>query len=161
MRGEGTPRPLSPGVDLTGYRIIQESLTNVIRHAGPATADVHLDYRDTVLRIEITDTGRGTITVGGNLASVLTGLAGLGGGHGITGMRERAASVGGGLTAGPGPERGFLVTACLPLDAALAEPGPDPAPVVQAPAGQDAAPAPAEPLATPAGGPGAERGGRS
>ena len=132
VRRDGSPRPLSPAVDLTAYRIIQESLTNVIRHAGPATADVHLDYRDTVLRIEITDTGRGTLAAGGNLASVLTGLAGLGGGHGITGMRERAASVGGELTAGPGPERGFLVTACLPLDAALAEPGPDPAPVVQA-----------------------------
>jgi hypothetical protein len=88
---------------------------------------------------------------------VLTGLAGLGGGHGITGMRERAASVGGEPTAGPGSGRGFLVTACLPLDAAPAEPGPDPAP---AQVGQDAAPAPAEPLATPAGGPGAERGGR-
>jgi len=160
VRSDGSPRPLSPAVDLTAYRIIQECLTNVIRHAGPATADVHLDYRDTVLRIQITDTGRGNLAAGGYMASVLTGLAGLGGGHGITGMRERAASVGGELTAGPGPERGFLVTACLPLDAAPAEPGPDPAPVVQAPAGQDAAPAPAEPLATPAGGPGAERGGR-
>jgi signal transduction histidine kinase len=160
VRSDGSPRPLSPAVDLTAYRIIQESLTNVIRHAGPATADVHLDYRDTVLRIQITDTGRGNLAAGGYMASVLTGLAGLGGGHGITGMRERAASVGGELTAGPGPERGFLVTACLPLDAAPAEPGPDPAPAVQAPAGQDAAPAPAEPLATPAGGPGAERGGR-
>ena len=69
----------------------------------------------------------------------------------MTGMRERAASVGGELTAGPGPERGFLVTACLPLDAALAEPGPDPDP-----AGQDAAPAPAEPPATGRR-PGAER----
>jgi signal transduction histidine kinase len=155
VRRDGSPQPLSPAVDLTAYRIIQESLTNVIRHAGPATADVHLDYRDTVLRIEITDTGRGNLTVGGNLASVLTGLAGLGGGHGITGMRERAASVSGELTAGPGPERGFLVTACLPLDAAPAEPGPDPAQD-----DQDAAPAPAEPLAAPAAGPGAERGGR-
>jgi len=160
VRRDGSPRPLYPAVDLTAYRIIQESLTNVIRHAGPATADVHLDYRDTVLRIQITDTGRGNLAAGGYMASVLTGLAGLGGGHGITGMRERAASVGGELTAGPGPERGFLVTACLPLDAAPAEPGPDPAPVVQAPAGQDAAPAPAEPLATPAGGPGAERRGQ-
>jgi signal transduction histidine kinase len=153
VRCDGSPRPLSPAVDLTAYRIIQESLTNVIRHAGPATADVHLDYRDTVLRIEITDTGRGNLAAGGYMASVLTGLAGLGGGHGITGMRERAASVGGELTAGPGPERGFLVTACLPLDAAPAEPGPDPAQ-----AAQDAAPAPAEPLATPAAGPGSERG---
>jgi anti-sigma regulatory factor (Ser/Thr protein kinase) len=119
VRCDGSPRPLSPAVDLTAYRIIQESLTNVIRHAGPATADVHLDYRDTVLRIEITDTGRGNLAAGGYMAGVLTGLAGLGGGHGITGMRERAASVGGELTAGPGPERGFLVTARLPLDAAV------------------------------------------
>lgn len=159
VRRDGQPRPLSPAVDLTAYRIIQESLTNVIRHAGPATADVHLSYRDTVLRIDITDTGRGNLAAGGYMASVLTGLAGLGGGHGITGMRERAASVGGELTAGPGPERGFLVTACLPLDAAPAEPGPDAA-EAPAPGGQDAAPAPAEPLAAPAAGPGAERGGR-
>ncbi len=158
VRCDGTPRPLSPAVDLTAYRIIQESLTNVIRHAGPATADVHLDYRDTVLRIEITDTGRGTLAAAGYMATVLTGLSGLGGGHGITGMRERAASVGGELTAGPAPERGFLVTASLPLDAAPAEPDPGPAP---APDGQGTAPAPAEPVPAPAAGPRAERGGRA
>jgi signal transduction histidine kinase len=158
VRCDGQPRPLSPAVDLTAYRIIQESLTNVIRHAGPATADVHLAYRDTVLRIEIADTGRGSLAAGGYMASVLTGLAGLGGGHGITGMRERAASVGGELTAGPAPERGFLVTASLPLDAAPAEPDPGPAP---APDGRDKAPASAEPVPAPAAGPRAERGGRA
>jgi signal transduction histidine kinase len=139
VRRAGSPRPLSPAVDLTAYRIIQASLTNVIRHAGPATADVHLDYRDTVLRIEVTDTGRGTLAAAGYMASVLTGLAGMGGGHGIIGMRERAASVGGELTAAPvAGGRGFLVTACLPLDAGGGQPAGDGAAGEQAPAGSAA-----------------------
>ncbi len=128
VRRDGQPRPLPPAVDLTAYRIIQESLTNVIRHAGPARADVSLDFDATELRILVADTGRGTLAAGGYMAGVLTGLSGLGAGHGITGMRERAASVGGELTAGPGPERGFLVTARLPLDAAPADPVTVPAP---------------------------------
>lgn len=164
VRCDGQPRPLPPAVDLTAYRIIQESLTNVIRHAGPATADVHLDYRDTVLRIEIADTGRGTLAAAGYMATVLTGLAGLGSGHGITGMRERAASVGGELTAGPGPERGFLVTACLPLDAVPDDQDPGLGPNERSFV-QDGDSGPNErslgsPVPAPAAGPGAERGGR-
>jgi signal transduction histidine kinase len=98
----GAQRPLTAAVDLAAYRIIQESLTNAIRHAGPATAAVSLTYGRGELRIEVTDTGRGT-------------AAGTpGAGHGLTGMRERAASVGGTVEAGPRPAGGYRVSARLP-----------------------------------------------
>ena len=100
----GTRRPLPPAADLAAYRIIQESLTNAIRHAGPATATVSLGYAADTLSIEVTDTGLGPPP----------GVAG-GGGHGLTGMRERATSVGGSLQTGPGPAGGFRVAARLPL----------------------------------------------
>ena len=99
----GNRRPLSPAADLAAYRIVQESLTNVIRHAGPAEATVSIGYTDTELRIEVADTGRG-----------VTG-AGAAGGHGLAGMRERAASVGGSVLAGPARGGGYLVAARLPL----------------------------------------------
>ena len=99
----GNRRPLSPAADLAAYRIVQESLTNVIRHAGPAEATVSIGYTDTELRIEVADTGRG-----------VTGAGSAGGGHGLAGMRERAASVGGSVLAGPAPG-GYLVAARLPL----------------------------------------------
>jgi signal transduction histidine kinase len=102
---EGAPRPLPPGVDLAAYRIIQESLTNVIRHAGPATATVLLQYDESALRIEIADTGRG----------LAPGAESAGAGHGIIGMRERATAVGGTLAAGSGPGGGYRVVAVLPL----------------------------------------------
>ncbi len=98
----GNRRPLPPEVDLAAYRIVQESLTNAIRHAGPATAAVSLGYGDAELAIEVTDTGRG-----------LTSPAA--GGHGLPGMRERAASVGGSVQAGPGRDGGFRVAARFPL----------------------------------------------
>jgi signal transduction histidine kinase len=100
----GPVRPLPPAVDLAAYRIIQESLTNAIRHAGPATATVSLSYDDAALRIEVADTGRGSLTVSA------------GGGHGLIGMRERAASVGGAVEAGPADAGGYRVAATLPLD---------------------------------------------
>ena len=99
----GPARPLPPEVDLAAYRIIQESLTNAIRHAGPATATVSLTYGAADLRIEISDTGRG---------AALGPAAGTG--HGLTGMRERAAAVGGTVQAGPGETGGFRVTGRLP-----------------------------------------------
>jgi signal transduction histidine kinase len=99
----GPARPLPPEADLAAYRIIQESLTNAIRHAGPATAAVSLDYGQEDLRIEVSDTGRGTSPGPG--AST---------GHGLTGMRERAAAVGGTVQAGPGDGGGFRVVARLP-----------------------------------------------
>jgi signal transduction histidine kinase len=101
----GTPVPLPAAVDLAVYRIIQESLTNAIRHAGPASAAVSLSYHDGELRVEITDTGRGQPA----------GTAGHSDGHGLAGMRERAAAVGGTVETGPAPGAGFQVTARLPL----------------------------------------------
>jgi signal transduction histidine kinase len=101
----GDRRPLPAAADLAAYRIIQESLTNAIRHAGPATAIVSLSYAADGLTITVADDGRGPG------ASAAAG----GGGHGLAGMRERAASVGGTVAAGPGPAGGFVVTARLPL----------------------------------------------
>ena len=118
----GPPVLLPAAVDLAAYRIIQESLTNTIRHAGPATAAVSLSYHDDELLIDVTDTGRGQPAVAGN-----------GGGHGLAGMRERAAAVGGAVEAGPGPAGGFRVAARLPLGGHLTDP-PRSAPAADAPA---------------------------
>ncbi|GGZ99855.1 hypothetical protein GCM10010371_68940 [Streptomyces subrutilus] len=105
---DGERRPLLPGVDLTAYRIVQEALTNVTKHAATTTARVHLHYTDTRVWITITDDGpaRPVTPLGDD-----TGKAGFG----LTGMRERAASVGGELRADPRPEDGFEVTTVLPL----------------------------------------------
>jgi YD repeat-containing protein len=109
LRVTGAARPLPAAADLAAYRIVQESLTNAIRHAGPATATVSLSYDDAGLRIEVADTGRGS---GASHAGGSEGS-----GHGLIGMRERAASVGGVVQAGPAAECGYRVTARLPLDA--------------------------------------------
>jgi signal transduction histidine kinase len=103
---QGDPRPLPPTVDLAAYRIVQESLTNALRYAGPTAATVSLAYTIDQLEIEVLDGGRGR-----------SGAVPQGSGHGIPGMRERAAAVGGDLEAGPGPAGGFRVHASLPLDA--------------------------------------------
>jgi signal transduction histidine kinase len=103
----GTQVPVPAPVGLAAYRIVQESLTNAIRHAGPATATVSLRYDADTLRVEITDTGLGAPA--GDL------LQGASGGHGLAGMRERAASVGGTLETGPVPGGGFRVRATLPI----------------------------------------------
>jgi signal transduction histidine kinase len=103
----GEPVPLPAAVDLAAYRIVQESLTNAIRHAGSATAAVSLGYDIDGLRIEITDTGRGPAPDSNG--------SGRNGGHGLAGMRERAATVGGSLETGPGPSGGFRVAARLPF----------------------------------------------
>lgn len=100
---EGDARPLSPGVDLTAYRIIQEALTNATKHASDRVAHVELTYSDSRLLITVTNDGTAsTPTVPG-------------GGFGLMGMRERAHSVGGDLHAGPRPQGGFEVTTALPL----------------------------------------------
>ena len=109
----GEPVPLPAAVDLAAYRIVQESLTNAIRHAGPATAAVSLGYHHDELRIDVTDTGRGQPT---------GAAAGQGGGHGLAGMRERAATVGGTVETGPGPGGGYRVAARLPFGGQLADP---------------------------------------
>ena len=106
----GTPVPLPTPVDLAAYRIVQESLTNTIRHAGPATATVLLSYGDDELRIDVTDTG-----LGQPAGAVSDGTGTEGAGHGLAGMRERAAAVGGSLETGPSPGGGYRVAARLPL----------------------------------------------
>jgi signal transduction histidine kinase len=106
----GRPHPLPAVTDLAAFRIIQEALTNSIRHAGPATASVHVCYGDGDLRVEIADTGRGAPP-----RSEESGIS-AGSGHGLRGMRERAAAAGGTIEIGPGPTGGFLVAARFPLD---------------------------------------------
>jgi signal transduction histidine kinase len=98
---EGVPRPLSPGLDLAAYRIVQEGLTNALKHAGPATAHVLVRYGANDMELEVADDGRG-------------GRATNGGGHGLAGMRERVAVYGGVLESGPREGSGFLVRARLP-----------------------------------------------
>jgi signal transduction histidine kinase len=104
---EGEPRLLPFGVDVAAFRIVQESLTNVARHAGPAVATVRLSYGEHDLTVQIDDDGAGS-----------SGAGGPGSGRGLLGMRERAAALGGDLEAGPRPGGGFRVRARLPLDGA-------------------------------------------
>jgi signal transduction histidine kinase len=107
LRVNGTRPPLPAGVDLSAYRIIQEALTNVVKHAGSARAQVVIGYGDQDVRVEVTDDGRGVVT------PFSDGRAGTG--HGLIGMRERVAAFGGDLEVGPGPDGGFRVAARLPL----------------------------------------------
>ncbi|MEU3772299.1 sensor histidine kinase [Streptomyces sp. NPDC032472] len=100
----GSPRPLPQEIELAAYRIVQEALTNVVRHAGAGRCRVEVAYGDSELALEITDDGRGP------------GPAGPGSGFGITGMRERAELLGGRLEAGPLAGGGFRVAAGLPVD---------------------------------------------
>jgi len=117
---EGERAPLPPGVDHAAYRILQESLTNVLRHAGPdASAVVCLRYEPGALTIRVTDDGSGSDGTGGDGIGS-DGAAGSG--HGLTGMSERAAAVGGELSAGPRQGGGFEVTARLPVSAARSAP---------------------------------------
>ncbi|EPJ39089.1 hypothetical protein STAFG_3821 [Streptomyces afghaniensis 772] len=113
---EGTARPLPPGVDLTAYRIIQEALTNVTKHAGTGSARVRLVWNRDRVTITVADDGRDARTAPtaatGPSASTLPDRPP---GHGLIGMRERAAAVGGHLSAGRRPEGGFLVSALLRL----------------------------------------------
>jgi signal transduction histidine kinase len=98
--------PLAPGVDLAAYRIVQEALTNALRHAGAGQATVALRFGERDLELEVSDDGRGAAANGA------------GGGHGLVGMRERAALYGGVLHAGRDPEGGFTVAARLPIERA-------------------------------------------
>lgn len=107
VTAEGEPRPLSPGVDLTAFRIVQEALTNVTKHATTESAHVRLVHSGTRLVITVTDDGP-TAAHGSTGAAHPQGF-------GVMGMRERALSIGGELHAGPRPEGGFEVTTTLPL----------------------------------------------
>jgi signal transduction histidine kinase len=103
---EGETRPLPASLDLTAYRIVQESLTNTLKHAGKTRASVRVTYEDSALAIEVLDEGKG----------VTPAVAAAGGGRGLLGMRERVATFRGELEAGPRPGGGFGVRARLPLD---------------------------------------------
>ncbi|MEV0456267.1 sensor histidine kinase [Catellatospora methionotrophica] len=97
----GDRRPLPGDIELSAYRVVQEAVTNVVRHAATPRCAVTVDYRDAELLLEVTDDGRGSARPGT--------------GYGITGMRERVALLGGQLAAGPRPEGGWLVSARLPV----------------------------------------------
>jgi signal transduction histidine kinase len=109
LRVNGTRPQLPAGVELSAYRIIQEALTNVVKHAGPTRAQVVVGYRDQEVTVEVTDDGRGVVT------SASDGRVGTG--HGLIGMRERVQVFGGDLEVGPRPGGGFRVAARLPLAA--------------------------------------------
>ena len=115
LRRMGTQRGLPVDIELSAYRIVQESLTNVVRHAGTDRCRVTVDYRDEQLAVEIADDGRGDCA------------ASNGSGYGITGMRERVGLLHGEFAAGPRPGGGFRVAAVLPLPGTA--PGPVPAAV--------------------------------
>ena len=102
LRVEGKPREISQGLALAVFRIVQEALTNTVKHAGPqASADVRLTYSSTAMEVEVSDDGCGPITPGRS-------------GHGLIGMRERVAMGGGTFTAGPRLSGGFRVLVRLP-----------------------------------------------
>jgi signal transduction histidine kinase len=104
LRVEGEQPPLPLGVDLSAYRIVQEALTNTLKHAGPAQAQVAIRYHPDAVEIEITDDGRGPEATNGA-------------GHGLIGMRERATLYGGEFSAGAREGGGFTVRARLPIPA--------------------------------------------
>jgi signal transduction histidine kinase len=99
---DGDPQPLPAGVGLTAYRLVQEALTNVRRHAGAVATEVRLAHSSSCLQVTVTNAPG-------------TALASPGAGVGLTGMRERVATCGGTLAAGPSPDGGFVVTAELPV----------------------------------------------
>jgi signal transduction histidine kinase len=107
FKREGNPVPLLPAADLSAYRIIQEALTNVLKHAGPTRVTVEVRYGDGGVHLSILDKG-------GSAASPVAG-----GGQGLIGMRERATLFGGELSAGPRPEGGYAVHARLPAQVAV------------------------------------------
>ena len=103
LRIEGERVQLAPGIDLCAYRIVQEALTNTLKHAGQASAEVTIHYSSSLLEVEVSDTGaRAPASVNGS-------------GHGLIGMRERVNLYGGTLEAGPRREGGYTVSARLPL----------------------------------------------
>jgi signal transduction histidine kinase len=112
LRVEGEPRRLSPGVDLTAFRVVQEALTNTIKHAGPTRTTVVVTYSDRALELEITDAGRVPGRAHESSAP---------GGNGLAGMRERVTLYGGELRTGTDHRGGFRVSARIPLDEIAAQ----------------------------------------
>jgi signal transduction histidine kinase len=125
LRVKGSPGKLAPGVDLTAYRIVQEALTNTVRHSGAAEAAVTVSYEPGYVTVSVTDTGNGPVAAtAGRPAKPAAadprdapngGERPAGpGGFGLAGIAERVASCGGSMTVGPGQAGGFAVTARLP-----------------------------------------------
>jgi signal transduction histidine kinase len=110
----GTERQLTPDVDQAAYRIVQEALTNVTRHAGHACTTVHLQYGPGLLTVQVDDDGAGNGGAGGGGAPTPQPTSGMG----LIGMRERVSALGGRLDAGPRTAGGFRVLAELPARAA-------------------------------------------
>lgn len=108
LRVTGDVRDLPAAVDLSAYRVVQEALTNVLRHAGVADAEVRVDYRADEVTVEVTDEGTGVRRDGTDPVDDESG-------HGLAGMRERVAALGGRLSAGPRAGGGFRVYARLPV----------------------------------------------
>jgi signal transduction histidine kinase len=108
-RATGEPRPLPPDSDIAAYRVIQEALTNTVKHAYASFATVELDWAEDALTLTVTDDGRGPSVPGG--------------GHGLIGIRERATACGGDARAGRGPDGGFRVVVRLPVADRQVAPG--------------------------------------
>jgi signal transduction histidine kinase len=117
----GRPRPLPAGVDLSAYRIVQEGLSNAMRHAPGSTVQVSCYYGEAALVIEVRNSGGAP---GTRVLASADDVRSRGAGHGIIGMRERATMLGGHLSVGPTKEGEFLVTAALPLDGDEPQPAP-------------------------------------
>lgn len=103
LHSTGRPRPLPPDTEVAAYRAVQEALTNTVKHAYASSAEVELDWGDGELTLTVTDDGRGPARSHG--------------GHGLIGLRERAAACGGSAETGPGPDGGFRVVVRLPATA--------------------------------------------
>ena len=107
---DGPPRVLPPGIDLAVYRVVQEALTNVLKHAGQAKTTIQIEYRPAELFITVYDDG-----------GYATMAAPGGDGRGLIGLRERIAVYGGQLDAGPRPGGGWRLTARIPLEPAAGD----------------------------------------
>jgi signal transduction histidine kinase len=126
LRVQGSPSKLAPGVDLAAYRIVQEALTNTVRHSGAAEAAVTVCYEPGYVTVSVTDSGNAAmaVSVGPQAGRALAGStatshggggrSAASGGFGLAGIAERVASCGGSLSVGPGDTGGFAVTARLP-----------------------------------------------
>ncbi|QQM39652.1 sensor histidine kinase [Streptomyces liliifuscus] len=112
LHATGEPRPLHPDTEVAAYRVVQEALTNTVKHAYASLARVELDWTEDELTLTVTDDGRGPADHGGSVRG-----SGDGAGHGLIGIRERAAACGGTARTGPGPDGGFRVAVRLPVAA--------------------------------------------
>jgi signal transduction histidine kinase len=108
IRVDGDPVAVTQGLSLCAYRVVQEALMNTLKHAGPTQAEVYLRWCEDALELRVSDTGR---VVSRGVGEPVAGSSG----HGITGMRERAALHGGSVEAGSAPDGGFVVRATIPL----------------------------------------------